>query len=145
MLNIEVPQLVRADAAERTGDRQMMNVQIYKAPLDGTPDTFKKFDHFVATRVNEILTHHFPGYPWKSQCDAQQGIVAFSIPVLMGPTLHQVIRLAEWGDLTPMKVIDAGGELLERFNLPRKGFDAASFIRARDNKHLAQVDFKRRQ
>lgn len=144
-LNIEVPQLVRADAPDRVGDRQMMNVQLYKPPLDGTPDVHKAFDMFVAGRINEILTHHFPGYPWQSNADASQGVVYFSIPVLMGPTLKQIIRLAEWSDLTPMLVIDLGGELLERFNLPRKGFEVASFLHARDHKELAQIDFKRRQ
>lgn len=144
-MNIDVPQLVRADAPDRVGDRQMMNVHLYQPPLDGTPDVHKAFDDFVSNRLKEILTHHYPGYTWKMVADASQGIVYFSIPTLMGPTLHMVIRLAEWGDLTPMLIIDKGGELLERFNLPRKGFEVDSFLHARDNKHKAQIDFKRRQ
>ena len=144
-MNIDVPQLVRADAPDRVGDRQMLNVQLYKPPLDGTPDMHREFDMFVANRINEILTHHYPGYPWQSNADASQGVVYFGIPVLMGPTLKWVIRLGEWDDLTPKLVIDGGGELLERFNLPRRGFEVDSFLHARDNKHKAQIDFKRRQ
>lgn len=144
-LNIDVPQIVRAEDNDRRGDRKMVTLQMYQAPIDGTPDVNKAFDLFVAGRINEILTHHYPGYPWKSEADAKQGVVYFSIPVLMGPTLKMLIRLGDWYDLTPMLVIDKGGELLERFNLPRKGFEVASFLKARDNKHLAQIDFKRRQ
>lgn len=144
-LNIDVPQLVRADAHERRHDRQMVSIRLYKPPLDGTPDMHRKFDMWAASQVNAILDKEFPGYPWSSNCDARQGVVYFGIPVLMGPTLRHVVRLAEWSDLTPDLVRTGGGEILERFNLPRTGFEVASFLHARDNRRLAQIDFKRRQ
>lgn len=144
-LNIEVPQLVRVEDQDRRPGQKMMNLHLYKPPLDGTPDVHEAFDKFVGNRLKEILTYHYPGYRWKMVADASQGIVYFSIPAIMGDTLHMVIRLGDWDDLTPPLIIDKGGELLERLNLPRTGFDEASFIKARDNKHLAQIDFKRRQ
>lgn len=144
MMNLEVPQLVRADDNERRADRKMVTLRMYKPPLDGTPDLHKKFDMWVASKVCATLDRHFPGYPWSANCDAKQGVIYFGIPVLMGPTLRWVIRLAEWEDLTEKLVMQGGGQLLERFNLPRTGFEAASFVHARDNRWLAQIDFKKR-
>jgi hypothetical protein len=141
---VDVPQIVRADDNERRADRKMVTLRMYKPPLDGTPDLHKKFDMWVASRVNATLDKHFPGYPWSSSCDARQGVIYFGIPVLMGPTLRWVIRLAEWEDLTEKLVKDGGGELLERFNLPRTGFEAASFIHSRDHRWLADASMKKR-
>jgi hypothetical protein len=41
----------------------------------------------------------------------------------------------QWDDLNPKLVIDGGGELLERMNLPRRGFEVMSFLEAHGNKH----------
>jgi hypothetical protein len=131
---IDVPQLVRAQVMERVGDRVMENRLLYQPPLDGSLDPHREFDLFVAKRMKEILDHHYPGYPWKVVSNAQQGIVYFNIPVLMGKTLHWLIRLAEWADLSPKLVIDGGGQLLERMNLPRRGFEVMSFLEARARK-----------
>lgn len=144
MENIDVPQLVGAEDQERRHDRNMVSIKLYKPPLDGSKDMHRKFDMWVAGRVNGLLDKHYPGYPWRSCCDASQGLVYFSIPVLMGSTLNWAIRLAEWEDLTDKLVIEGGGQLLERFDLPRNGFEAASFIHARDHRWKAQIDFKSR-
>jgi len=132
---IDVPQLVRAERQERVSDRQMEKRLLYTPPLDGSLDPHREFDLFVAKRIDEILTHHYPGYPWKAVSNAQQGVVYFNIPALMGDTLHWLAKLGQWDDLSPKLIIDGGGELLERMNLPRTGFEVMSFLEARDNKH----------
>ncbi len=132
---IDVPQLVRAERQDRVADRQMEKRLLYAPPLDGSLDPHREFDLFVSKRINEILTHHYPGYPWKAVSNAQQGVVYFSIPALMGDTLHWLIKLGQWNDLSPKLIIDGGGELLERMNLPRRGFEVMSFVEARGNKH----------
>lgn len=131
---IDVPQLVRAEKQQRVGDRQMQSRLLYQPPLDGTPDDKRGFDLFVAARMLEILNHHYPGYPWKCVSNSQQGVVYFSIPVLMGDTLHWLIKLGQWDNLSPKLIIDGGGQLLERMNLPRTGFEAMSFVEARGGK-----------
>lgn len=143
---IDVPQLVRAERQERVSDRQMENRLMYVPPLDGSLDPHREFDAFVAKRMHEIIAHHFPGYPWKVVSNAQQGVVYFNIPVLMGETLHMLIRLGQWSDLSPKLVIDKAGELLERMNLPRTGFEVMSFLEARGNRRgfdFADVGRKR--
>lgn len=143
---IDVPQLVRREKQDRVGERVMESRLLYQPPLDGSLDPHRGFDLFVAARIFEILSHHYPGYPWKVVSNAQQGIVYFNIPRIMGETLHWLIRLKQWDDLNPKLVIDGGGELLERMNLPRAGFEVMSFIEARDNKHKSDfADVSRRR
>jgi hypothetical protein len=143
---IDVPQLVRAERQDRVNDRSMQQRLLYTPPLDGSLDPHRGFDAFVATRISEILNHHFPGYPWKVISNAEQGVVYFNIPQLMGETLHWLIKLKQWDDLNPKMVIDGGGQLLERMRLPRTGFDVMSFVEARDNKHKSDfADVGRRR
>ena len=78
------------------------------------------------------------GYPWKVVAESRQGVVYFQIPDLMGPTLHYVIRLAEYKDLTPELIMRCGGELLERMNLPRTQIDMALYAEAQRRKHTFQ-------
>lgn len=136
---IDVPQLVRAERQDRIAGRQMENLVLYVPPLDGSLDPHGEFDLFVARRCMEILQHHYPGYPWNVKSNAQQGIIYFNIPILMGETLHWLIKLKQWDDMNPKLVIDGAGELLERMNLPRRGFEVMAFIEARNNK--GKLDF----
>ena len=143
---IDVPQLVRAERQDRVRDRSMEHRLLYVPPIDGSVDPHRGFDQFVATRISEILNHHFPGYPWKVISDAAQGVVYFNIPQIMGETLHWLIRLKQWSDLSPKLVIDGGGQLLERMNLPRCGFEVMSFIEARANRSKSDfADVSRRR
>jgi len=132
---IDVPQLVRAERQDRVAERQMEQRLLYVPPLDGSVDQNKGFDLFVSQRMSEILCHHYPGYPWKCVSNSQQGVVYFNIPALMDDTLHYLIKLGQWSDLSPKLIIDGGGELLERMNLPRRGFEVMSFLEARGAKH----------
>ena len=137
---IDVPQLVRAERQDRVGDRVMEQRLLYQPPVDGTLDPHREFDLFVSRRMSEILNHHFPGYPWKCVSNAQQGVVYFNIPALMGDTLHYLVKLGQWSDLSPKLIIDGGGELLERMHLPRKGFEVMAFVEARGKKAAFEFD-----
>ena len=107
----------------------------YQPPLDGTQDDLAGFDMRIATGIGELLNKFYFGYTWKSFADSRQGIVGFSIPELMGPTLHWIIRLAEYRELTPDLIVKSAGELLERMHLPRGQIDMAAYLHAKDNRH----------
>lgn len=139
---IDVPQLVRAERQDRVAERQMQIRTLYQPPLDGSPDLYREIDLAVARKVIGTLDKEYPGYPWHAKCNAQQGVVYFSIPALMGETLVWLIKLRQWEEFEQNGehlVRKGGGQLLERMGLPRKAFDADSFVKARDNKHL--LDF----
>jgi hypothetical protein len=89
----------------------------------------------VATGIGMLLNKHYFGYRWKTFADTRQGVVGFQIPSLMGPTVHYVINLKQYSDLTPQLIVDKAGELLERMNLPRDKFSMAAVLAAEKRKH----------
>lgn len=131
----DTPVLLSAEVQQGANGLSAVMIATYVPPLDGTDDEVKDFDIHVAKGVLDILARKYFGYPWYVMAETRQGIVAFRIPDLMGPTLHYVIRLAEFTDLNADLVIRAGGELLERMNLPRTPIDMAAYLHARQNKH----------
>lgn len=120
-----------------TAGKQHMTIeQRYIPPLDGTVDEVDGFDMSMARAIAEVLVHYYPGYDWYVMGESRQGIVAFSIPDLMGPTLKQVIRLAQFSDLNKKLIRDTGGAMLERMGLRRGPMDRAEYARAKASRHL---------
>lgn len=134
------PVIVSSELVEGKSKLKMEVQRGYVPPLDGTKDEFDYVDQKIARDVAEILVKEYFGYPWKVTSEIRQGIVMFQIPELMGPTLHWLIKLGEYKDLTPELIKRCGGELLERMGLPRGQIDMALMQRARENKHL--FDFR---
>lgn len=137
-MQIDVPQIVRSQRLDNVRDRAQTAQLLYTPPLSGELDPHREFDLWVAGNVYRILRENFPGYPWSAKCNAEQGIVYFNIPALMGDTVFWTIRLGQWHDMSKTLVLDGGGKLLEMMDLPREGFEPASFERALRNKHLYQ-------
>lgn len=73
----------------------------------------------IAKQVAEVLDKHYPGHAWAVNADVMQGIVK----------VHNLNLSGEWGfilkmdsllnDPTERPIVNAGGELLERFNISR--------------------------
>lgn len=73
----------------------------------------------IAKEVAERLNRHYPGHAWAVNADVMQGIVR----------VHNLNLSGEWGfilkmddlhaDSTGKLIVNAGGELLERFNMSR--------------------------
>lgn len=84
-------------------------------------------DMATTKAVAEILHSHYRGHFWAVATDSKQGCVLITIPILLG-NWKFMLKLKE---LTPAKVIKAGGEILERFNIPRSSIDMAAFCEAR--------------
>ena len=127
------------------GAAKALVIQTYQPPLDGKSDDYAGFDMRIAQGIGELLNKHYFGYTWKSFADSKQGVVGFSIPELMGPTLHYIINLKQFSDLTPQLIVDKAGELLERMHLPRGKFDMAAFVEARSRRNKFHFDDKRLQ
>ena len=123
------------DAEFTGGKASQLVVASYVPPLDGTKDELDAFDMRIAKSVARELVTQYPGYPWSVTAESKQGIVYFSIPVLMGPTLKYIIRLGQFADLTPQLIRVCAGELLERLGLNRGGFDIAQYLAAKNAKH----------
>jgi hypothetical protein len=85
-------------------------------------------DLAAAGSVRRILDTAYPGHDWEVVAESAQGYVAFRIPALMGANYAYLIR---GKDLTAKAVLTGGGELLERYRLPRGKFDLDRFLEAR--------------
>lgn len=138
--------IVRSETEiEGRGGLKASVTHTYQPPLDGRPDLHAEYDMSVARGIGELLNKHYFGYTWKSFADMQQGIVGFSIPELMGDTLHFIINLKSHDALDPQLIVEKAGELLERMKLPRGQIDMAAYVEARNRKHTFQFDDKRLQ
>lgn len=133
---ITVSETIVEPSARSPDVKEVKIEQQYIPPLDGTPDQLDRFDMSIARKVAEVLVRNYYGYDWFVIAESRQGIVAFSIPDLMGPTLKQVIRLAQFGDLDRKLIRDTGGALLERMGLRRGPKDIAEYEKAKLNRHL---------
>lgn len=114
--------------------------QVYVPPLDGKSDDYAGFDMQIARGIGELLNKHYFGYTWKSFADTKQGVVGFSIPELMGETLHMIINLKQFSDLSPQLIVDKAGELLERMGLPRGRVEMGMILEAKRRRHTFQFE-----
>jgi len=123
-----------------SGSREVLVTSQYVPPLDGISDDYEGFDMRVAEGMGLLLNKHYFGYQWKTYADTKQGIVGFSIPELMGPTLHVVINLKKFEALDPQLIVEKAGELLERMGLPRGRADMELILAAKQRRHTFQFD-----
>lgn len=76
--------------------------------------------------VADVLLRHYPGHPWGVASEIEHGIVKVS---LMGfvqwPYVIHISTLKN--DPGLRSVVEAGGHLLERFRMPRRGFSMADW------------------
>ena len=77
----------------------------------------------IAQEMMRVLLETYPGYGWSVRSDIEQGICTVLLPALMGSTFQYVIKREEVmtaNDFDKM-LKKAGGEILERFRLNRRG------------------------
>jgi hypothetical protein len=125
------PVVLRRELADRSfgqGNTELRAVYERKGLLPEEEDRRARWDLMVAKAITRVLLANYRGHFWVVECDSAQGIAWISIPILLGDWKY-VFRLSE--DITPAMIIRAGGEILERFNMPRSGLDIASFIAAK--------------
>ena len=122
----------RTDTLDRGHGQPNIQVQhrhIRAGLLPEERDPYAEWDLMVAKAITRVLLSQYRGHFWVVECNRKQGIAWISIPLLLGEWKH-VFRLSE--DITPADIIRAGGEILERFNIPRSNLDVASFIAAKN-------------
>jgi hypothetical protein len=123
--------LLRRELADRSHGQHNIAIEAHyerKGLLPEEQDTRAQWDLMVAKAITRVLLSQYRGHFWVVECDSAQGIAWISIPVLLNDWKY-VFHLSE--DITPAMILRAGGEILERFNLPRSSLDVASFIAAR--------------
>lgn len=104
----------------------------YDRPGDGSHDPHAASDLAITKRIAAVLETHYPSHPWMVRVDGAQGIAMISLPIIMKRNQSFVLHLDRLAVDPGMKsVIRAGGEILERYNVPRSGFRLDHFLHAR--------------
>lgn len=93
-------------------------------------------DMVLAKRALALLLKHYPGHPWSVRVTSYQGILTVRLLIRgyerFTSLFHYFIKLdLVHGDPNLKCVVRAGGELLERWGLARKGIDMAEYMKAK--------------
>lgn len=86
-------------------------------------------DQELERRVLEELAAAYPGWGWRCEANSAGGIL-----VIRNENLAQrhgfVVKLSDIVNVSDMRkrILDGGGEFLERFNMPRGQFDADRYL-----------------
>ena len=105
-------------------------------------DPHKGTDEFLCAAIFSVLFGSYPGHFWEVKADAAQGIAIIRIPILMGSTLGYTLHLDKITSPNDLKraVIRAGGEILERWRIPRGGLDLGAFLTARQDRRIISIN-----
>jgi hypothetical protein len=93
----------------------------------------------VCRAVGEDLTAHYPGYPWMVGCNHEKSVgrvvidLGVTKPVGMENYAYALYLPTVLGPGGQKRVLEAGGELLERFGLKRGAAAEDHRQRAREN------------
>lgn len=123
----DLPILLRSETARAPG-RSLVRLEARFVPSGDGSRARLAADLAAARAVRRILDTAYPGHDWEVVADSGQGYVAFRIPMLMGANYAYLVK---GRDLTPETILRGGGELLERYRLPRGKFDLDRFLAAR--------------
>ena len=92
-------------------------------------DPYKAVNERRCREIWRVVQLHYPGHPWHVAVNTGQGIAQIGLPTFTSWTFN--IRLSDLAGDPGMKVVVKGaGELLERYRLPRAGFDVSHYVAA---------------
>lgn len=97
-------------------------------------DIHAQHDLDLSRRIGEVLERHYPGHFFLVEVDSRGGIAHISIPILTENWRYNIPLPLLHGDPSMRMVVKAGGEILERWRIPRSGLDVAAFRAAMRHK-----------
>lgn len=105
----------------------------YEAPDLGEGienDPFAAVDLAMTKKCADVLERNYPGHPWMIEASHKQGVVFISIPIFTGRNKYVVHISVLKSDPGLRHIVRAGGEILERFNIPRQSFSVDQYVGA---------------
>ena len=105
----------------------MFDLSIRREVDDTGVDPYELVNIETAKWVGAKLDQNYPGHPWFAICDTRNGIIKIQLRGLMPANRWYVCKLHDvksdpGGRRTVLK---GAGEILERYQLPRRGFSDA--------------------
>lgn len=102
----------------------MYDLSIRREVDDTGVDPFRWVNEETAKWVGAKLDQHYPGHPWFVVCDTRGGVIQIQIRGLMPANRWYICKLhdvkSDPGGRTT--ILRGAGELLERYQIPRRGF-----------------------
>lgn len=118
----------KVSAHTERGLRFDLNYQHPDQGDDPTEDLFKIADLALVKEVARVLFDHYWHPGWRVEASHKEGLVRFNIPALMGDDQWGVVRIRDLETDPAFKtVVRVAGEILERYRIPRAGFNEADF------------------
>lgn len=97
-------------------------------------DPFKVWDDWAKREVMRVIDSKVPAYPgWYVMVSGAQKIILISLRTLMGVDEFYAINLRTH-ELNDRTIVEACGQICERYRLPRDRVDLAAFLKARTAK-----------
>lgn len=97
--------------------------------VDGEVDQFAAANNKVCREIWAKLQQFYPGHPWAVGCSHEQGMAQVFLPTFTKWSFN--IRLNDYySDPSGLIVKQGAGEFLERYEIPRSGFDTAHYLAA---------------
>ena len=86
-------------------------------------------DMAIAKNIYAVLALHYKGHPWAVAVSSKDGIAKIMLPAFTAWSAN--VRLSDlFHDPSMKHVVRQAGALLERFRLPRAGFDVSHYVHA---------------
>ena len=118
-----MPTLTHADMLEPRGGAHTLVFTTHERTSEtGATDPHAAFDDRMARAIGRVLHQHYQGHDWNVWVSRETGIAKIWLSCLMNPQYPYVLHLA---GLQSHDVMRAGGEILERYQLPRSTIDFA--------------------
>jgi hypothetical protein len=119
----------------------------HRAHVEITPDVARseqlkiaRAEMRIAADIKAVLDRHYPGHKWHVGANLLGEVAYLAIPVLMGPIDNFILHLENIMDPLQLSlaVMKAGGEVLERFGIPRTSLEKGlpEFLEARATKRI---------
>lgn len=104
-------------------------------------DQYAAADAALSKRVFATLQQHYPFHTWNVEVNHAGGIVKIRLDVVMPKSRWFVLHIARLASDPGLRsVIRAGGDLLERYNLPRRAFHLDHFLAARSQTFVGRAE-----
>ena len=95
-------------------------------------DPYIGADLALTKAIADKLQAHYPAHPWMVKVTHAQGVAMIKLPLVMKRHQEFVLHIDKLkSDPGLRAVVRAGGEILERYNMPRHGFSLERFLDAR--------------
>lgn len=100
-------------------------------------------DMILAKEIADTLNSHYPGHLWGVNVQGEQG-VADIFDLMVSGEMGYRIKLVNMYSASQLKrnVIQAGGEILERFRLARGRFDESQYVLLKTD-HSGRFQYER--